>query len=116
MTEAADRGHLRILVAAPTRRDGEVTFELLSRAGLDGVICTGLQGVADELAAGVGAIVLTDAVIGDSSLTRLVSAIQQQPPWSDVPVLMLTRDKAHSASAIQALETLGNVTLLDRPS
>ena len=38
-----------------------------------------------------------------------------QPPWSDLPVLLLTRAGADSQIAAQTLRTLGNVTLLERP-
>jgi signal transduction histidine kinase len=116
MTESPNGNQLRVLVAAPTRRDGEVTCELLGKEGIECIICTGLQGVADELQAGVGAVVLTDTSLSDPAVESLVSEIDQQPPWSDVPILLLTRDKVSSPSAIRALETLSNLTLLDRPS
>ncbi len=38
-----------------------------------------------------------------------------QPPWSDLPVLILTRPGADSAETEEAVRTLGNVTLLERP-
>ena len=41
--------------------------------------------------------------------------LAKQPPWSDLPVLVLTRPGADSASLDEAVRTLGNVTLLERP-
>ena len=38
-----------------------------------------------------------------------------QPPWSDLPVLVLTRPGADSAESSEAVRMLGNVTLLERP-
>ena len=39
----------------------------------------------------------------------------RQPPWSDLPVLVLTYQGADSPEVSDALAMLGNVTLLERP-
>lgn len=116
MAEPANTNELRVLVAAPTRRDGEITCELLEKEGVECIVCSGLQAVSDELTAEVGAIVLTDASLRDPALESMVAKIQQQPPWSDLPILLLTRDRVRLPSAILALEAGSNLTLLDRPS
>jgi signal transduction histidine kinase/ActR/RegA family two-component response regulator len=41
--------------------------------------------------------------------------LTEQPPWSDIPVLLFTRQGADSVAAHDAMRTLGNVTLLERP-
>jgi signal transduction histidine kinase len=38
-----------------------------------------------------------------------------QPPWSDLPVLVLTRRGANSDELDEAVRLLGNLTLLERP-
>jgi signal transduction histidine kinase len=116
MTESADENQLRVVVAAPTRRDGEITCDLLGKEGVECIVCSGLRGVTDVLESDVGAIVLTDASLRDPALESVVAKIQQQPPWSDLPILLLTRDKVRLPSATHALEARSNVTLLDRPS
>jgi len=116
MPRSANANELRVLVAAPTRRDGDITSELLERERIECIVCSGLQGVSDELKSDVGAIVLTDASLRDPALEAFVAKIQQQPPWSDLPILLLTRDRVRLPSAILALEAGSNLTLLDRPS
>jgi signal transduction histidine kinase len=117
MTESPADNELRVLVVAPTRRDGEITCELLEREKVECIICPGVRHITDELASGVGALVLTDSALRDSGMSLLVKAIQQQPPWSDVPTLLLTRDRLDSpTAAVRSLEALGNVTVLDRPT
>jgi PAS domain S-box-containing protein len=49
---------------------------------------------------------------GDQSLTEWLA---RQPPWSDLPVLVLARPGADSAGVAQAMDMLGNVTVLERP-
>ena len=52
------------------------------------------------------------ASAGHTPLREILAA---QPPWSDLPVLVLTRSGADSAALDEAVRTLGNVTLLERP-
>ena len=46
---------------------------------------------------------------------RLGAIVRDQPAWSDLPVLFLTREGADSPAAHDAVCNLGNVTLLERP-
>jgi signal transduction histidine kinase len=41
--------------------------------------------------------------------------VRRQPAWSDFPIVVLTEEGASSEMALRTLETLGNVTLLERP-
>jgi signal transduction histidine kinase/ActR/RegA family two-component response regulator len=50
-----------------------------------------------------------------SDMERLANVLRAQPPWSDLPVLLLTRWGADSETAGNAVRTLGNLTLLERP-
>ena len=56
--QAGDAAH-RILVLPPTIRDGEVTLALLARAGVAGVVCSGMTHLCREIEAGAGALLLT---------------------------------------------------------
>ena len=55
-----------------------------------------------------------EAVALDRS-SRLANWLNQQPLWSDLPVLILARSGADSAAVAQAMDQLGNVTVLERP-
>ena len=106
----------RVLVVAPTRRDAEVTCALLGKAGLVCVACAGVASLVIEMAQGVGVVVLTDHALIDPAIDALRAALQQQPPWSDVPTLILAREHHHSPQTMHALSGLTNVTMLDLPS
>jgi signal transduction histidine kinase/ActR/RegA family two-component response regulator len=105
----------RVLVMPPTRRDGEVTLSLLSRSGLDGAVCATLAVLGEQVAQGVGVILLTDDAMHDPAMDTLLELLAQQPPWSDVPVVMLARDRQLPLAMTRMLARLRNVTLLDRP-
>ncbi len=105
----------RVLVLPPTRRDGEVTLSLLEQAGLDGVACAALAELSAQVAQGVGVILLTEAALCDPAMEELLGVLALQPAWSDVPVVVLARDRQPPWAVAQVLGRLNNVTLLDRP-
>jgi len=106
----------RVLVLAPTRRDGTVTRDLLGHAGLRADVCMDLPSLVEQLEQGLGVLMLTDVALGDPQMAELIAALQQQPPWSDVPVVLLTQDRDRSPAAMRSLAQLSNVTLLERPT
>src|SRR5687768_6390324 len=80
----------RILVLPPTARDGAASRNLLAAAGVHCLVCTTLADVCREAGRGAGAAVLTaEAVLGDRE-GCLAALLQAQPPWSDLPLIVLT--------------------------
>ncbi len=116
-TNAPADGERRVLIFAPVGRDGELTRELLARAQIGGVVCQSLDRVCEELAATAGAIILTEEALDDDAFPRLRAGLDAQPPWSDVPVILFAGG-LHSAPAprsLSVIETLRNVTVIERP-
>ncbi len=113
---ASARDAERVLVVTPTRRDAQVTADLLARERLVCVACPDLAALAAEFAAGVGVIVMTDAALNDAAMALVLAALNAQPGWSDIPVVLLARDRDTTPAALRVLQSLTNVTLLDRPS
>jgi signal transduction histidine kinase len=112
----ADSGH-RVLIFAPVGRDAELTRDLLERASIGCEICPSVARLSDTLVdEGADAVLLTEEAFDDPEFSTLVTALEQQPPWSDVPVLLFAGSGAEmSLSAIRSIDTLRNVTLLERP-
>jgi PAS domain S-box-containing protein len=106
---------LRVLVLAPTAKDAAMSRTLLTEAGVEAAVFTSLPDMCRELERGAAALLLTEEALTADGLAGLVEVVGRQPAWSDLPVLVLTRGGAASERAGLALETLGNVTLLDRP-
>jgi PAS domain S-box-containing protein len=116
VTEANGKGlEQRVLVLAPTSKDAALTRSVLDRAGVACFDCRDLEDLCVQLEAGAAAILLPeDAVIQDCN-HRLADWLGWQPPWSDLPVLILARPGADSAAVAQAMNLLGNVVVLERP-
>src|SRR5690348_9725121 len=69
-----------------------------------------------ELAQGAGAILISEeAIPQQEQLYFLGDRLGRQPPWSDIPVLLLAHPGADSQPVRQTLRALGNVTLIERP-
>jgi signal transduction histidine kinase/CheY-like chemotaxis protein len=114
---APSQPELRVLVYAPIGRDSALTAELLQRAGIVSRACLSMIELRDQLAEGAGAIVLTEEALLDPAVDDFAAALEAQPAWSDVSVLLFaggTRSEA-SLRTLRKLELLRNVTLLDRP-
>jgi two-component system, sensor histidine kinase len=109
----ADRDR-RFLILAPTRKDAVLTTSLLPE-GTTGEICPSLTALIAALEEGAAAILIAEEWVATSGCARLAEVIAMQPTWSDLPVLVLTRPGADSGEVAEAVRTLGNVTLLERP-
>lgn len=107
---------LRFLLMPPTARDGGITVELLGGAGIDAFICHDQTQLVDELRLGAAAILVAEEHLTGSQKGPLQAWLSRQPPWSDLPILILTRPGADSPESAEAWRTLGNVTLLERPT
>ena len=105
----------RVILLAPTSLDGRMSHSLLAEAGIDCAIRRRPGEARDEIAEGCGALLLTEEAIAHEEYPALVEALGDQPPWSDLPVIILTRGGADSPMAARAISTLGNVIVLEQP-
>jgi signal transduction histidine kinase len=105
----------RVIVVAPTTRDGEVTSQLLAEAGLNTVVCHNLASACDELRIGSDALLLTADALLSGDIDTLLSFLNDQPSWSDLPIVLLLQE-GQSSHIAELLPSLGNVTLLERPA
>ena len=105
----------RVLLLLPTMRDCTITAEALARDGIDGFPCDSPATLQQELARGAGAVFVCEELLAHGAHAVLASAVAGQPRWSDLPVLVLTREGDESRVVSDAIEELGNVMLLERP-
>jgi len=108
----------RVLIFAPIGRDAELTRELLERASIACCVCASISALIDTFErTGCGALLLTEEALDERDFQMLVTTMEEQPPWSDVPVLLFAGGPGADMTvrAIRSIETLRNVTLLERP-
>jgi PAS domain S-box-containing protein len=112
----AAQSEQRVLVLAPTGRDAQLVQSLLEQDGVTCTPCAHIEALCSELESGAAALLLAEESMFDPDIERLARALGDQPTWSDLPVLLLTRHGADSPEVARALAILGNVTLLERPT
>jgi signal transduction histidine kinase len=103
----------RLLILAPVGKDAALVEAMLRKEGIACVACPDLECMSRELERGAGVILIAEEALPHDG--RLADIVARQPPWSDLPVLLLTAPRADSAAVARAMSTLGNVTLLERP-
>ncbi|HXG12062.1 MAG TPA: ATP-binding protein [Gemmataceae bacterium] len=117
-TQMLDEKHERVLVLAPTGRDGPLACRTLCQAGLAAVLCSNLDELCREVGQGVGTLLLAEEALAPSATRCLVALLAEQPSWSDVPLVVVTNKGGGSYArrrALRTLEPLENVTFLERP-
>ena len=116
MKDAQPSFERRVLILAPTGRDASLTRDVLAEAGIRSTVCGDMSRLVDELTAGAGTLLLSEeAIASEVALHYLGDRLLRQPPWSDLPILLLAHQGADSAAVRKAVRALGNVTLLERP-
>ena len=110
---AGQKGESRVLLLAATGQDAEAPNEILLHAGIPARACRDGADLCSQLTAGAGAVLMFEEAL-DGCRAALADWLQQQPAWSDLPVLVVARGPADSAGLAAAVQALGNVTVLER--
>ncbi|MEO6678559.1 MAG: ATP-binding protein [Pseudomonas sp.] len=106
----------RAIILAPLGRDSQIALMMLNEAGYDGVISRDLPGLCLELEQGAGLLLISSEALLGGDLDPLLGLIEQQPAWSDLPIVLLTYHGGPEQNPASRLgPQLGNVTFLERP-
>ncbi|WP_448724031.1 ATP-binding protein [Pseudomonas farris] len=106
----------RAIILAPLGRDSQIALMMLNEAGFDGVITRDLDALCNELSLGAGLLVIASEALLGANLEPLLGLIEQQPTWSDLPIVLLTHHGGPEQNPASRLGLqLGNVTFLERP-
>jgi len=109
----------RVLILAPVGRDAELLAQTLRTIDVESVPVPSVDALLKELRVGVGAAVIADEAIPPRQVHELTSWLSSEPPWSDPPIIILTpggQSKLYSNQRAQQFSTLGNFTLIERPT
>lgn len=103
-------------ILAPSGRDSAVIAHILRKASIECIECAN----GDDLLAALGkrqagVIIVTEEAFDRSELESLMNWLKHQPPWSDLPVLLLTKRDGNAVLQANLAASLGNTTILERP-
>ncbi|MCP1418961.1 signal transduction histidine kinase [Pseudomonas laurylsulfativorans] len=106
----------RTLILAPRGRDSQIALMMLNEAGFHGAICRDLPGLCAEVERGAGLLLISSEALLGSDLEPLIRLIEQQPAWSDLPIVLMTHHGGPQQNPVSRVGSqLGNVTFLERP-
>lgn len=107
------RGGPRAVILAPSDRDSALLAEMLESAGVVVRNALDMEAFTRELPDYELGLLAQDA-LSPENLPLLMAALEAQPPWSDISLLLLSEatDPAAGASIARAL---GNVTVIQHP-
>ncbi|MEP7125278.1 MAG: ATP-binding protein [Byssovorax sp.] len=106
----------RVLILAPRGRDAPIAARVLSRAGIDSRACLDVTELCHEIDAGAGVALITTEALPRRAVAEIVTALQRQPTWSELPVLVFAAPGLDGAvPSLGPIEARAHITLLDRP-
>jgi signal transduction histidine kinase/ActR/RegA family two-component response regulator len=105
----------RILIYAPAGQDAALAGTVLAGSAIASHACRSPGELAEQLALGAGGVLTVEEALHAGVYTVLDAYARQQPDWSDLPIILLTHAGLDSLPVRQAISTLGNLTLLERP-
>jgi signal transduction histidine kinase len=101
------------VIHAP-QRDGELTCRVLEAARYRCVMTRSDAELLARLTPDTGTLVIAEESLNPELMERLQAVIAAQPAWSDLPVLLVEQTQWRR-QRLDALQGLGNVSVLSRP-
>ena len=106
------------VILAPHGRDASIACSMLQEGGIQAASASSLTALVETLRAGAGFAIVTEEALRGADLRGLSDFVADQAEWSDLPFIVLTERGGgleRNPGAVRLLETLGNVTFLERP-
>ena len=108
----------RVLILAPVGRDADLICSVLTEAGILCHQCDDATELIDTIDEGAGAMLLTEEALTPDLVKALGRLLAEQPPWSDLPIMILTGHPLTEGAKPRSFSQLGRraaLTLVDRP-
>ena len=108
----------RVLIVAPTGHDALNASQVLAAEGIANRVCGDIPELCALAQQGIGALLVTQESLTSMSRQYLTALLEHQPPWSDVPVVLLASGGEATTPGLDSLRALSSsstVTVLERP-
>ncbi|MHC2254146.1 PAS domain S-box-containing protein [Bradyrhizobium embrapense] len=107
----------RAVILAASERDAVKTAHLIKEAGYYANICGDLAELEHQVMSGAGLAIIADEAIRNADLAGLTRWLNEQPSWSDFPIVLMSEKGGpeRHPEAARLGRALGNVTFIERP-
>lgn len=92
----------RVLVLLAPEKAGEVSSSL-REAGLSPDLCDGPEDAGGKISEGPAVILTDERTLLGNGVAGLKKSLGEQPPWSDIPIVLLSEEEKPSPDALEAL-------------
>lgn len=111
---------MRVLVLTPEETDAAAPLQSLADAGFQTCACGSVDALREALRDGAGAVVVLEDAVTEDAVRFLMRALDQRPPWSNLPIIVLTGGSPSTRVGHRTLDLFtpdagANVTILERP-
>ncbi|MEP3831599.1 PAS domain-containing protein, partial [Rhodopirellula bahusiensis] len=118
LAEAAaeqDSNNQRVVAFAPTPQDARLCAKILTENDVSVCCCETIDSFAETLLKGAGIALIAQEHLTDDAIAQLKIALDQQPTWSEVPILVLLQAGDPGSKQLKRILSLEHVTLINRP-
>jgi signal transduction histidine kinase/CheY-like chemotaxis protein len=104
----------RVLVLPLTSADGLAISNLLASADIYCGVFATMKDLCEAVGTGAGSIIVSEeSVLAHSH--DLLACLANQPMWSELPVIILSKPGRESHLLVELMQRLGNVSVVERP-
>lgn len=107
----------RVSIIAPVGHDAMSIAALLEQHGFEPLILSGLGEFCRDRSAAGGMLLVTEEALQMPDLPILLECLKAQPPWSELPIIILTKGGETRLTQLLDLtaSAAGSLILLERP-
>lgn len=105
----------RVLVLMPTGRDASLICSTLEKDNIKSLICPDISNLIENIKLGAGVILMAEEALKKESLDELSKTLEDQPVWSDIPVMLFAGNASNAERLSATVGTRFNVTIVERP-
>jgi signal transduction histidine kinase/ActR/RegA family two-component response regulator len=98
-----------------TGRDGALVCAALRRAGIAATECETAGELISAIDGGAGVVLVTEESLQGETDQNLVAALEDQPVWSDLPVILFSVSGRNAETLLNDLGSRINVMVVERP-
>ena len=102
-----------VALLTPSAHDASLAQSVLKSSGIDSKPCTSSSDLVAAMSSGCGAVILAEEALTASAVSQIRQALDDQEPWSDLPILLLV--KGDIVKATEIFSRSGNISILERP-
>jgi PAS domain S-box-containing protein len=114
----AEKSGLPLLILMPKGREAALAIKALTRAEIRIEICEQPDQLDKHITDQTGAVLLTEEALAGPLISRFRRNLREQPPWSDLPLVVLMSGPETDEAHDRILNLFGpnaNVTFIARP-